>query len=148
VVIQDDTKDTLELIFNIMNIIEDREEEIQINLSKIKANSKNSIRNSKEKMNQNATQKENKVDNENSEKDKDKNNIYLDFEQKIDALFKNSKDKDNQLLRIEKNFQEIKMFHTNLKKEANNIKKIIGISKSKFSEENDEKSPTEEEKRK
>lgn len=146
VVIQDETKDTLELIFNIMNIIEDREEEIQINLSKIKANSKNSIRNSKEKMNQSATQKENKVDNENSEKDKDKNNIYLDFEQKIDALFKNSKDKDNQLLRIEKNFQEIKMFHTNLKKEANNIKKIIGISKSKFSEENDEKSPTEEEK--
>ena len=146
VVIQDETKDTLELIFNIMNIIEDREEEIQINLSKIKANSKNSIRNSKEKMNQSATQKENKVDNENSEKDKDKNNIYLDFEQKIDALFKNSKDKDNQLLRIEKNFQEIKMFHTNLKKEANNIKKIIGISKSKFSEENDEKSPIEEEK--
>ena len=42
-VIQDETKDTLELIFNIMNIIEDREEEIQINLSKIKANSKNSI---------------------------------------------------------------------------------------------------------
>ena len=146
--IQDETKDTLELVFNIMNIIEDKEEEIQINLNKIKTNSKNSIRNSKEKMNQNVIQKENKVDNLNNEKDKDKNNIYLDFEKKIDTLFKNSKDKDNQLLRIEKNFQEIKIFHTYLKKEANNIKKIIGINKGKFPEGNDEKGPDEEEENK
>ena len=121
--IQEGAKDSLGLIFYILNIFDDREYEIELNLIKNK-NLRNNLEEQKENSNKNLSQKENKVDNGSGNKE---NNEFFDIEQKIDMLFKINQDKDNQLIRIEKNFDEIKTFHINLKKETNNIRKTIGL---------------------
>ena len=138
VVIQEEIKDSLVLIFVVINLIEDREEEVQLILKKNKENLKNddNLDESKEKKNKNNSQKENKVENENN--DNINNSQYLDFEQKINILFQNNQTKDIQLCRIEKNFEEIKLFHINLKKETNNIKKAAGFNSANIKEESQE----------
>lgn len=154
VIIQEETKDSLYLILVVYNFLDDREEEVELYLTKKKVKEikeikeqkdpKEILEENKEKKNKNSSQKENKVDNEiindninNDDILLNNNNInlYAGYEEKIATLFKNNKLNDNQLYRIEKNFEEIKLMHTSLKKETYNIKKAAGYQSVNISNE-------------
>ena len=131
-VIKTEPNDTVILVLTLMNFIEDTEEEVEFKMNKIKIASHNESTENNSKNDINDIFQENK-----SHKGGNKeNNLYLSFEQKLKTLYRNIQAKDNQIARLEKNFEEIKIFHSLLQKEENNIKNSIGFNPPKLKEEN------------
>ena len=118
--IKEENPDSIVLVLTLLNYIEDKEEEVCLNLVKNKINVRgdlNELGNKKFRIN---IVKETK---ENTE-----HNLDLDFDKKIITLFRNDQAKDNQLARLEKNLQEIQNLHYSIKKETNAIKRKIGFN--------------------
>ena len=130
--IQEQNSDSIILVLSILNFIEDKEEDIYLNLEKNKVKKlgeMNDFGNKKVKINLPKDVKE-----------KSENNYNLDFDKKIITLLKNDQTKDNQLLRLEKSLQEIKSLHYSFKKEAIAIKKNIGFNGNKLNQMIEQKS--------
>ena len=125
--IKEENPDSIVLVLTLLNYIEDKEEEVCLNLVKNKINVRgdlNELGNKKFRINIVKETKENK-----------ENNLDLDFDKKIITLFRNDQAKDNQLARLEKNLQEIQNLHYSIKKETNAIKRKIGFNNNATNQE-------------
>jgi len=118
--IQEQNSNSIILVLTILNLIEDKEEDIYLKLEKKKKNKSGELNDS--------GNKRVRINLLKDVKEKNENNYNLDFDKKIITLLKNDKSKDSQLLRLEQSLQEIKSLHYSFKKEANAIKKNIGFN--------------------
>ena len=126
--IKEENNDSIVIILILLNYIEDREENINLKLTKIK-NNENKLKLEKNP-NKNIQEK-----NQN-----DKNNLCLEFQQKLINLIKNDQSKDIQIKRLEKNINELKKVHDELENEILAIKKSVGMNfNNKLDQENNNK---------
>mgnify|MGYP002624717348 CR=1 FL=1 len=130
--IHEQKSDCIILVLTILNFIEDKEEDIYLNLEKNTSNKSGDLNN--------LENKKVRINLLKDIKEKAENNYNLDFDKKIITLIKNDQSKDSQLLRLEKSLQEIKSFHYSFIKEANAIKKNIGFNSSIFNQMIEQKS--------
>ena len=127
--IQEENNDSIILILSLLNYIEDKEEDICLNLVKNKINVRAELNEFKDKKVGINIIKDNRENNK-----KNENNLENDFEQKIITLFRNEQVKENQLSRLEKSFQEVKNLHYSIKKDINAIKRKIGFNNNIYQE--------------
>ena len=118
--IKEEKIDSIIIVLYILNYIEDKDEEIFLNLAKIK---KRELENSnKLKIGKNyiSAPIDNKEKNNN-------NNLNIELEEKCITLSKNDQDKNIQIKRLENNLIELKNVHDSLLKEIIDLKKSIGF---------------------